>query len=357
VTIGSHQNRDRVRTVSFYAVLAVVTYLLYIIARPFIVPLCTAAVFVIFFYPVHEWLERRVSSGTAALLSTLIVTASLIVPLVFVSMSFVREATSAVAAMQRALTPERFQLLGNWWYWLEYHLPIDVDLAGLTADGGKAMAAFAANLARGFLVDVGMFLFHVIIVIFAMFFFFRDARQVMAIVRRVLPFEDRPREHVISQAHELIRASVVTTFAVGIAQGTAGGLIFWLLGFSAPVFWGVVMAFFSILPLIGAWAVWLPAAIWLLSTGQIAQGLVLLGFGLGIVSSIDNVLRPMLLAGRAQLNGLLVFVSLLGGIAAFGPIGLVLGPVIVATMSSLLSAYTLPPPFTAAEDPVERVSV
>jgi predicted PurR-regulated permease PerM len=134
-------------------------------------------------------------------------------------------------------------------------------------------------------------------------------------------------------------------------------VIFFILGFSAPVFWGVVMAFFSLLPLIGAWAVWLPAAIWLISEGHVGQGLVLLGLGAGVVSSIDNVLRPMLLAGRAQLNGLLVLVSVLGGIAAFGPIGLVLGPVIVATMSSLLSAYTLPPPFTTTDEPVEEVRV
>jgi predicted PurR-regulated permease PerM len=357
VAIGSHQNRDRVRTVSFYAVLALVTYLLYIIARPFIVPLCAAAVFVIFFYPVHEWLERRVNASVAALLSTFLVTAMLIVPLILVSIAFVREATAAVAAIQAALTPERFAQVGSWWYWLEYHLPLDLDLGGLAADGGKALAGFTANLARNLLVDVGVFLFHVVVVIFSMFFFFRDARPMMAIVRRVLPFEDRPREHVINQAHELIRASVVTSFVVAIAQGTAGGLIFFILGFSAPVFWGVVMAFFSLLPLIGAWAVWLPAAIWLIAEGHVGQGLVLLGLGAGVVSSIDNVLRPMLLAGRAQLNGLLVLVSVLGGIAAFGPIGLVLGPVIVATMSSLLSAYTLPPPFTTTDEPVEEVRV
>jgi predicted PurR-regulated permease PerM len=357
VTIGSHQNRDRVRTVSFYAVLALVTYLLYIIARPFILPLCASAVFVIFFYPLHEWLERRHGTVTAALLSTLVVTTLLIVPLVFVSLAFVREATGAAAAIQSALTPERFAQVGGWFYWIEYHVPLDLDVGSLAADGGKALAGFAATIARNLLVDLGVFLFHVVVVIFAMFFLFRDARQIMAIVRRVLPFEDRPREHVITQAHELIRASVVTSFVVAIAQGTAGGLIFWIMGFSAPVFWGVVMAFFSLLPLIGAWVVWLPAAIWLLIDGHLGQGLVLLALGVGLISSIDNVLRPILLAGRAQLNGLLVLISVLGGIAAFGPIGLVLGPVIVATMSSLLSAYTLPPPFSATDETVEHVGV
>jgi len=93
---------------------------------------------------------------------------------------------------------------------------------------------------------------------------------------------------------------------------------------------------------VGAWIVWLPAALWLILTGQTARGIVTLAIGVGVVSLIDNVLRPALLAGRAQMNGLLVLVSLLGGLAAFGLIGIVIGPVVVATMTSLLAAYTGP---------------
>jgi len=93
---------------------------------------------------------------------------------------------------------------------------------------------------------------------------------------------------------------------------------------------------------VGAWIVWLPAALWLILTGQMARGIVTLALGVGVVSLIDNVLRPALLAGRAQMNGLLVLVSLLGGLAAFGLIGIVIGPVVVATMTSLLAAYTGP---------------
>jgi len=105
------------------------------------------------------------------------------------------------------------------------------------------------------------------------------------------------------------------------------------------VFWGVVMAFFSLLP-IGAGIVWLPAAIWLLLTGSIGRGVTLVVVGVGIIGLVDNVLRPMLLSGRTQLNGLLVFVSLLGGISAFGFLGLVLGPVIMATTIGMFDAYT-----------------
>ena len=148
----------------------------------------------------------------------------------------------------------------------------------------------------------------------------------MRLVRRVLPFEEEQREHVINQAHDLIRASVVSAIAVASTQGAAGGLLFWAVGIGAPVFWGVTMAFLSLLP-VGAWAIWLPAGIWLLVNGSTAKGLVLLALGAAVVSAIDNVMRPALLAGRAQMNGLLVLISLLGGISAFGLIGVVIGPV------------------------------
>jgi predicted PurR-regulated permease PerM len=117
-----------------------------------------------------------------------------------------------------------------------------------------------------------------------------------------------------------------------------GGLTFWALGLTAPVFWGVVMAVFCLLPL-GAWIVWLPAAIWLMATGHVARGIVLIAVGAGIVSAVDNFLRPLLLAGRTKLNGLLMFISLLGGVSAFGILGIMLGPVIVATAVGLFEAY------------------
>jgi predicted PurR-regulated permease PerM len=147
---------------------------------------------------------------------------------------------------------------------------------------------------------------------------------------------------VLSQARDLVRASVVSATLVASAQGAAGGLLFWAVGLSAPVVWGVVMAFFSLLPVTGAWIVWLPAGVWLMVTGSIGKGLLLVGIGALVVSSIDNVLRPALLAGRSQMNGLLILISLIGGIGAFGLIGIVIGPVVVATMTSLLTAYTGP---------------
>jgi predicted PurR-regulated permease PerM len=340
----SRQNRDRVRTISFYAALALVTYLLYTIAKPFILPLCASAILVVFFYPWHARLEARLGAGPGALASTVLVTAMLIVPSLLVLTAFVREATVAAGTVQDAIESGGFGRLNAAWAWAQQRLPLlsHVDAQEAAAELAQRFGGAAAGLAGDILKNVGYFLFDLVVVIFATFFFFRDARPIMAMVRRVLPFEADQREQVISQAHDLIRASVVSSVAVASAQGVAGGVLFWLLGAGAPVFWGVMMAFASLLPAVGAWIIWLPAGLWLLSSGSVVKGLILLGVGAGVVSMIDNVLRPALLSGRSQMNGLVVLVSLLGGLAAFGLIGVVIGPVIVATMASLLSAYTAP---------------
>jgi predicted PurR-regulated permease PerM len=112
------------------------------------------------------------------------------------------------------------------------------------------------------------------------------------------------------------------------------------VGLGAPLFWGVVMAFFALLPVVGSAAIWVPAAIWLMATGHWGRGLVLVAICAGVAGTVDNLLRPVLLSGRARLSGLLVFISLLGGISVFGVLGVVLGPIVVATTAGILDVYT-----------------
>jgi predicted PurR-regulated permease PerM len=123
-------------------------------------------------------------------------------------------------------------------------------------------------------------------------------------------------------------------------QGFLCGLAFAIVGLGSPVFWGVVMGFLSLLPVVGAWPVWIPATIYLFSTGHWGRAIALIAICGALGGSIDNILRPLLLGGRASLNGLLVFISVLGGIAVFGILGVVLGPIVVATTVGILDVYS-----------------
>jgi len=177
-----------------------------------------------------------------------------------------------------------------------------------------------------------------VVALFATFFLLRDSDAIMRVVRQLLPLDDDGREQLIARTRDLIVAGVVSSVVVAVLQGVLGGVAFALVGIRAPVFWGVAMGFACLLPL-GAWIVWLPAAITLAVSGELVRAAVLATLGFIVVSGVDNVARPMLLSGRAHINGLVIFISLLGGIAVFGLLGLVLGPVLVATALGLLDAH------------------
>jgi predicted PurR-regulated permease PerM len=159
-------------------------------------------------------------------------------------------------------------------------------------------------------------------------------------VRDLLPFDEARRERLVEQTRDLVIASVGAGLTVAAVQGVLGGVTFWLLGFAAPTLWGVAMAFCALLPVVGSSIVWLPAAAWLLLSGDVTRGVILLAVGALAIGMVDNVLRPILLSGRTTANGLVIFLGLLGGVAAFGFIGLLLGPVVLVSATTLIEAVS-----------------
>jgi len=139
----------------------------------------------------------------------------------------------------------------------------------------------------------------------------------------------------MDDTRDLVIASIGASLAVAAAQGAIGGVAFWLLGISAPVLWGVAIALLSLVPVVGAAVVWVPTSIWLLLSGAIGRGVALMLIGIFGISLIDNVLRPLILSGRTAVSGLVIFFGLLGGAAAFGLLGLLIGPIILVATARL----------------------
>jgi predicted PurR-regulated permease PerM len=336
-----HLARQRSTTLLFYGCVLLLGYLLYLLFEPFLRPLAWAAIFGALFHSRHKQLETRLGKTGAASMSTAGVALIIVVPFVLIVMAFIDEARQTLGSIDLAAGGSRgLERVQRGWSWLQRQrfgrdIPnLDVLLKMGASRIAGVLTEGAGTLAR----SVAVVIFNVIIMLFALFFFFRDGDTIMSRLRRVLPFDPSFREGRIRETAALIKASISSGVVVALVQGAVGGITFALLGLGAPVFWGVIMAFFSLLPL-GAWIVWMPVAMWLLLTGEIGRGVALLIIGAGGISLIDNFLRPMLLAGRTEMNGLLVFISLLGGIAAFGLLGLVLGPVIMATAISFVDAY------------------
>lgn len=333
--------RERSTTLLFYSCVLLLGYLLYQLFEPFLTPLAWAAIFAAFFYSRHKRLKQRFGRSTGASISTAAVTVIIVVPFVLLVMLFIQEATQTLASVDLANSSSKgFERVQRAWSWIQRQR-FGRDIPNLEDALKQATAQVAHTVAEGagiLLRNLVVLIVNLIIMLFALFFFFRDGDAIMGRLRRVLPFDPSFREGRIRETAQLIHASISSGLIVALVQGAVGGITFAILGLGAPVFWGVIMAFFSLLPL-GAWIVWLPVSVWLLLTGETTRGITLMAIGAGGISLIDNFLRPILLSGRTQMNGLLVFISLLGGIAAFGLIGLVLGPVIMATAISFVDAY------------------
>jgi predicted PurR-regulated permease PerM len=333
---------DRLTTVLSYGVLLLLIYLVFRIYEPFLAPLGWAAILAIFFYPMHHRLLRRFSPSKAAVLSTLAVTFLLIVPAILVTTLFVREAFAVSRGVQHTLLVQQAPKLAKIWAWLSQHVPgldPNADVLEMLAQGVQKQAGFLAERLGTILRNIAAFVFDLFVMIFAMFYFFRDADQIIRGVRSLLPFDAEHRETLMTQTRDLISASVTTSLILAAIQGILGGLSFVLVKLPTPLFWGVAMAFFSLVPVVGSGLIFVPAALWLGFTGHWGRAVLLLLICAGVSTIVDNVVRPLLLGGKTELSGLVIFISVFGGVAMFGMLGLVLGPILVATAAGVLAVY------------------
>lgn len=331
---------DRVGMALAWALLVILLYLVYLIIEPFLMPLSWAGVLTVVFYPVHSQFAKRFGRGRAAALSTLVITMLVIVPMVFVTSAFVTQALDAAGNLQRAFAEGKLSWIDRAWDTLQQRLPqsFQFDPASLIAEGARRLPPMVLSQSGLLVRNVASFVLNLVITLFATFFLLRDSDQIMRVIRNLLPMDTRSREAILARTRELISVGVVSAGVVAIVQGFLGGVIFAILGIDAAVFWGVVMGICCLLPF-GAWLIWLPAAIVLAAEGSVGRAITLAVLGFGVVSSADNFLRPILLSEKVQMNGLVIFISLLGGIGTFGMLGVVLGPVLVATAQGLLTGY------------------
>jgi predicted PurR-regulated permease PerM len=174
------------------------------------------------------------------------------------------------------------------------------------------------------------FLFQFFILLYTMFFLLMDGPAILRSLLHNLPLEDHEQERMLERFLSVARATLKGTLVIGIIQGTLSGIAFWVVGIDGALFWGTMMVVLSVLPVIGGALVWVPAAIILAALGQFGKAIALTAFCSLVVGSIDNVLRPRLVGRDTQMHDLLILFSTLGGIALFGPIGFLVGPILAA---------------------------
>jgi predicted PurR-regulated permease PerM len=331
--------RERVLATVLIAATALAIYLCYRLVQPFLPAIIWAIALAVIAHPLHERVERLIPYNTiAATLSVLIIAFAIIAPAIIVLDRLVREAGEGIALIQiRSEEGQWESMLQSNTYlrlaleWIENHINFQSEIERLTA----YMTYTASSLVTGSVWAV----IQLLITLFVLFYFFRDRRAILRSLRSLLPLSATEADRMFSRVTNTIYATIYGTLVVALVQGTLGGLMFWWLGLPVPLLWGVVMALLSIVPMLGAFIVWIPAAIFLALEGYWGKAILLTVWGTVVVGLIDNILYPMLVGKRIRLHTLSVFFAILGGLAVFGASGVILGPVVLSVTDALIDVW------------------
>jgi predicted PurR-regulated permease PerM len=310
----------------------------YLLAAPFLPALTWALVLAIVIAPLQATLERRLRrDNVAALASVAVAGLAVALPLLFVVQQLVREAARGAAYLEATLAAlDGDALLASVpgvsaivrWV-LER-----IDPQGALANLAQWLTGRSSDLLVGSIGQAVTF----VMTFYLLFYFLRDRVRAVAAMVELSPLRPDETAQVLERFAETVHATLVGTVFVAAVQGTLGGLIFWWLDLPTPVFWGLVMGLLAIVPVLGAFVVWIPAAILLALQGEWASAAILTVWGGVIVAGIDNLLYPMLVGGRLRLHTVVAFIGAVGGIVVFGASGLVLGPAAIAVTLILVQA-------------------
>jgi len=324
----------------FLCLLVVVSLAFFWVLWPFYGAVFWGAIFALMFSPFFlRFLQKMPGRRTlAALLTVGAALLLVILPVTLISISMTQEAVSVYARVQSGeLSVARYfqQVYGALPHWVTGLLERSgLGNLGLVQDrlsesltkGSQFIAAQALSFGQ----NAFDFFVSFFIMLYLMFFFLRDGAALSRRIREAMPLEPEIKRSLLGMFTTVIRATVKGNIVVAIVQGALGGLIFWFLGIHAPVLWGTLMAFLSLLPAVGAALVWIPVAVYFLATGAIWQGVLLIAFGVLVIGLVDNVLRPVLVGKDTKMPDYVVLVSTIGGMSLFGLNGFVIGPVIAA---------------------------
>jgi predicted PurR-regulated permease PerM len=350
----------------FFAVFLLLLYQLFLFFAPFWTPIAWATILSLTFYPATPWLVWlcRGSRGLAAGLLVLVVTTGVVLPSVLIGSVLVRETGEAyehvqdmarsgeLEAMVMAVQDSR---VGHAWRQLSerFGAQVRIDPAaiavGATRWTSQQLAAQSGALARNVVATVVNFL----LMLVALFFFFRDGERMAARIAALLPMEAGHKETIMARLYDTLTAVVQSMFLTAVAQGTLAGLGYWLIGgLRFSLFLGVLTGIASFVPMAGATLVWLSASIYLAATGEVMRGVLLGIWGAGVVSMVDNLIKPLFIGGRAKLPTFLLLFAMFGALVSYGFMGIFVAPVLLALLLSFVDIYRelyLPPLQASAE--------
>jgi predicted PurR-regulated permease PerM len=313
-------------------------FLSYLMTAPFLSALTSAVALAVVVMPFHRRVERRFKQpGIASGVTITLVAGLLIGPVLFVAERILSEASSAASLISASVRS------GTWRSLISDHPNLGPAAAWIEQQVNLPRTAenaisWLTNIATSLVQGSGAQLVGILITFYFLFYFLRDRRLALAALAMLTPLSKTDMLALTARVADSIRATVFGTLAVSLIQGLLGGLMFWWLDLPTPLLWGIIMGLLAIIPVLGAFIIWIPAAIFLWLTGHPGNALILILWGTIVVGGIDNLIYPMLVGNRLKMHTVPTFISLVGGLIVFGAAGLILGPVIL-TVTMFLIEY------------------
>jgi predicted PurR-regulated permease PerM len=311
-------------------------FLCYLLAIPFLPPLTWALVLAVTCLPLHKLIELKVGNNNiAAMISVVLVAVLVVVPVSFIAQQLISETANGAAYLENQFRSgewrqplNSYPILSRGASWLEQQFNL-ADTAGGLANWltTTSTAVFKSSVSQ---------LINVVLTFYILFFLLRDRARAKVALIEYSPLSPSETNDVIARFVETIHATVFGTLIMAAVQGTLGGLMFWWLGLPLPLLWGTIMAALAIVPVLGAFVIWIPAAIYLALEGRWTSALILAGWGGIVVASIDNFLYPTLVGNRLKLHTVLALIASFGGLILFGASGLILGPAVITVTMALV---------------------
>ena len=336
------------QNISFIVLLSVVSLAFVGLLIDFLHPIFWAATLAVLFHPVFTRLLRFFSQkrSLAAFLTLLLICFTVLLPAWFVASSVVSEASILYTRIETGeINPA---ILFDW---VRANLPAVnafFERIGVTAEEVKANLSGAAIKGSQYVGSLAIkagqnavrFSIMFCLMLYVLYFLLRDGDELLDQIVRALPLGDERERALFAKFAEVSRATMKGTLVIGLIQGFLGGLIFWILGIEGAVFWGTLMVILSLVPVVGASLIWIPAALIMLANGAIYKAAILVAFGVLVIGLVDNLLRPVLVGRDTRMPDYLVLLSTLGGLTVFGGSGFIIGPVIAALFLAVWVMFT-----------------
>lgn len=337
-------NHRHLQVYFFLAVFLAATALTYLVFEPFIPLLVFAGILAILMRPIHKWLEKyfRGQKGLAAISAVFLTLLIILLPLAFVFISLSMEAIQLVRYLRTEVSFSEIEYAVAAVMGEDFASQLVERASAGVRDVASYIQPVVSSLTSNVLAifsNTAQVIFGLIIVLFSMYYLLKDGQKLKEHLYDLSPLDDEIDKALLNRIRDAVTAVAYGEFVVAIVKGIIGGIVFLILGLPSPVFWGTLIALSHLIPGVGTAIVTVPFAIYLFLSGQYVTGIIFTVIAVAIIGLVDNFLTPQLIGGRIHLHPLLILFSLLGGLFAFGPVGVFAGPIILAVFMALLDIY------------------